>query len=324
MGLFRECWHQLNPYWLATCRWAEGVRHRVGALPDKCLRANWPRQRANESERRTVGIVTVNYNTRDHIARLIYSIYRNLPSDRVVRVVVVDNGSTDGSIEFLTALRDAGLIDLIANRKQKYHGPGVNQGIRHLCELTRGASPDKIIDYVWVLDSDTVVVRPDVLDRAIDSVRGCRAGLAGEFELPIPSLPTGYAHICSLLLDPVLVWRRQVQPMWESGTPAEAMQFSCERLNIRRLDHPFMKDGYVIHLGSGTLKIIRETGINGNRYTRWAGSEDRQFQHFHGNLLAPKAYDLFLQKYNSAVHDDSAESLIAECFRCREENCREG
>jgi hypothetical protein len=43
-----------------------------------------------------VGIVVVNYNTRDLIAQLIYSLYRQVRQPRF-QLVVVDNASTDGS-----------------------------------------------------------------------------------------------------------------------------------------------------------------------------------------------------------------------------------
>lgn len=344
MQMLRSAWRRLNPHWLAVRRETERVAHKVHALPDKWLRANWPQQRDNETDRHSIGIVTVNFNTRDHIARLIYSVYRTLGRDRVARLVVVDNRSTDGSVEFLTAVRDAGLIDLITNSRQRYHGPGVNQGIRHLCRVTRADRRDGVIDYVWVLDSDTVVMRADVLDHAVDELKRHRAGVAGEFAAGLPGLPEGYAHICSLLLDPLLVWRRSVEPMWESGTPAEALQLSCERRGIPRVNFGFMRDGYVIHVGSGTLAVIRDQQDERNRYREWAVSLGRQAEdihsasgdqpaelslpapdmtyklgHFHGNPDAPAEYAKFVEEYNCAVPDGTAAQLITACQASRGE-----
>lgn len=71
------------------------------------------------------GVVVVNYNTRRLVAQLIYSLYRTLRPPRF-RLVVVDNGSTDGSAELLSAVAAAGLCHLIDNPDNRYHGPGLN------------------------------------------------------------------------------------------------------------------------------------------------------------------------------------------------------
>ena len=94
--------------------------------------------------------MVVNYNTRRLIAQLIYSLYRILQPP-MFRLVVVDNGSTDGSAELLSAAAAAGLCHLVANPTNRHHGPGLNQGVSYLAEATRrdGAVP---ISYVWLLD----------------------------------------------------------------------------------------------------------------------------------------------------------------------------
>ena len=80
------------------------------------------------------GIVVVSYNTRRLTAQLIYSLYRTLRPPEF-HLVVVDNGSTDGSAEMLSAVAEAGLCDLIRNPENRYHGPGLNQGMSRLAEL---------------------------------------------------------------------------------------------------------------------------------------------------------------------------------------------
>jgi GT2 family glycosyltransferase len=70
-------------------------------------------------DRKTVGIVTVNFNTRRLIAQLVFSLYRLLSRDQFAQIVVVDNASTDGSGELLEALQTAHLIHLIRNPTQR-------------------------------------------------------------------------------------------------------------------------------------------------------------------------------------------------------------
>ena len=106
------------------------------------------------------GVVAVSYNTRRLTAQLIYSLYRNLRPPEF-HLVVVDNGSSDGSAELLSAVADAGICDLIRNPENRYHGPALNQGRSRLAELhDSGAVP---VTAVWLLDSDCVVLRPDAL-----------------------------------------------------------------------------------------------------------------------------------------------------------------
>lgn len=77
---------------------------------------------------RGVAVVTVNYNTRGLVALLLWSIYRTL-GGQVRSVIVVDNGSSDGSRSLLEGCRDAGLCELIANDANRYHGPALNQAM---------------------------------------------------------------------------------------------------------------------------------------------------------------------------------------------------
>ena len=124
--LLRRCWHAVNPKWLGFRRRLERLRIRTQTLPSQWLRRNWPAAGAPEQGHDRVSIVTVNYNTAENVAHLLFSIFRILGRDRIVEVVVVDNASTDGSVELLQAMHGAGLIQLIANAKQRYHGPALN------------------------------------------------------------------------------------------------------------------------------------------------------------------------------------------------------
>ncbi|WP_030437647.1 glycosyltransferase family 2 protein [Actinoplanes subtropicus] len=78
-----------------------------------------------------VGVVMVSYNTKDVTAQAAYALLRTIRTPGI-RLVVVDNASTDGSAELLAALAEAGLCELIANREQRYHGPALTQAMDHL------------------------------------------------------------------------------------------------------------------------------------------------------------------------------------------------
>ena len=287
---------------------------RWEGVPERFLRRNWPTDETPQSSRCRVGIVVVNFNTKEHLSHLLYSIFTNISQDEIGRVVVVDNASTDGSRDLLVQLHGAGLIDVIQNDRQRYHGPAINQGIRYLRHMTITATrPEERVDYIWVLDSDTVILRKDVLSNAIRCLQRAGAGVAGEFDYRTPSLPQGYAHVCCLLIDPAKVWRRSIQPFWESGTPAEALQLSARRQGVTHVDVGFMRDGYVLHLGGRTLGVIRESRIRHNRYSGWASRLPDGPAHFHGNPSGPALHRRFITEYEAAVANGFAQALIAAC-----------
>jgi GT2 family glycosyltransferase len=97
-------------------------------------------------------VVTVSWNTCELTALLLWSLRR---VDVDAGVVVVDNGSTDGSVAMLRTAAEAGRCTLLVNERNVGHGPALDQALASL----RGVG-----GRVWVLDSDCVVARAGVLD----------------------------------------------------------------------------------------------------------------------------------------------------------------
>lgn len=92
-----------------------------------------------------VSVIVVNFNTKAYIKRCIESI---LKTDRSVskEIIIVDNGSTDGSVEYLQKLNNTKTIKLIKNSTNTGFSFAVNQGIK----ISSGK-------HVLLLNSDTVV-----------------------------------------------------------------------------------------------------------------------------------------------------------------------
>jgi GT2 family glycosyltransferase len=95
---------------------------------------------------KTVHVVMVNWNLKvDTLACVRSLLAAGLPVDRII---VVDNGSTDGSVPALRQAFGDGLHVLEAQTNLGY-AAGVNRGARHA--LARGA------DWVFLMNNDTVV-----------------------------------------------------------------------------------------------------------------------------------------------------------------------
>ena len=260
----------------------------------------------------SVAVVVANYNTSRLIAQLVFSLYRLLGGDQFSELVVVDNASTDGSPEVLAALHRAKLIHLIRNRTQRYHGPALTQGISW---LARSRSQ---VDYVWVLDSDVVVLRSDTVRDALATARRVDAAAVGQ-KLGDPAynrLLTNNREMldpCSMLFDPGRIWQSSIPPFLEDGAPATALQVSADDLGLRLVDFPFVEDAYLLHLGRGTLREIALSGDAANRYYAWA--VDHNEPHFGGNERGAELYRAFCDRFEAEVGELTPEHLIHAIFR---------
>ena len=101
-----------------------------------------------------VYIIILNWNNYTDTHKCLESIDTLDYLNRVA--VVVDNGSTDGSIEELSKRRD---ITLIQNKKNMGYSGGNNIGIK--LAIAQGA------DYFWLLNSDAIVTS-DCLTKLVD------------------------------------------------------------------------------------------------------------------------------------------------------------
>jgi len=97
----------------------------------------WPGRSGTGREK--VAVVTVSYNTRELTALLLWSL-RTIVNWPDLEIVVVENGSADGSAELLAEAAQAGICVLLANDVNRQHGPGLNQGISWLA-ARRGPLP---------------------------------------------------------------------------------------------------------------------------------------------------------------------------------------
>jgi hypothetical protein len=221
-----------------------------------------------------------------------------LPREQVREIVVVDNRSTDDSLKYLGALHEAGVVSLVRNRSSPYHGPGLNRGVSFLARQQRSAP----VRYLWVLDSDTIVLRHDTLTHALDVL-----------EQIGPALLTEDGHVASLVMDPVQVWKREIPPFRQHGEPSNGMQRSLHSKGAEFAEFPFFTSGYVLHLGTGTLQQVAARGERRNPLFTWA-LENREY-HYHGNPRGRERLAAFRDWYELEVGSPSPENLVSACLR---------
>ncbi len=98
-----------------------------------------------------LSITIVNYNTKDLLRQCIKSIYENTKSI-TFEIIVVDNASTDGSVDMLK--KEFPDVKIIANKENLFFTRAHNQALR----ISNGR-------YLMILNSDTII-----LDSAFDKL----------------------------------------------------------------------------------------------------------------------------------------------------------
>jgi glycosyltransferase involved in cell wall biosynthesis len=128
---------------------AEHQRSRGEPAPDAL--PGEPEPPADPDLPHRVSAVIVNYRTPELTVRCAESFLARYPH---VPLLVIDNGSGDGSADALRRLAEAhDTVRAILNPENRFHGPALDQGIR-ACETP----------YVLALDSDCEVVRGEFLE----------------------------------------------------------------------------------------------------------------------------------------------------------------
>jgi len=283
---------------------------------ERLRRTPWPRRRAGVARggpREQVAVVTVNYDTAALVAGLVWSLCRVLAPGEVERIVVVDNGSTDGSVELLETLDEARIVDVVHNRRHPYHGPGLNRGVSYLANERRAGRLST--DTVWVLDSDAAVLRADALDRALANFHYKGAAMLGQaqpYDQRRPRLAE-YLHPAALLIDAPTVWRPSVPAFLEDGAPAVVMQHVLRRRGKVLVDHPWFASGALLHAGAGTLGTLRREQRTGNRYYEWAGEHGEA--HFHGAPDGAAHWARFQARFTAEVPELRGGALVDACTR---------
>lgn len=110
-----------------------------------------------------VSVIVVNWNGQEHLGRCLLSLIE-CGSDSIDRIIVVDNGSTDGSAELARKL--AGVTVLEA---------GENLGFAKACNLGARAAN---ADFLLFLNPDAAI-GPGVLQRALAFMTGAESAAVG-------------------------------------------------------------------------------------------------------------------------------------------------
>ncbi len=136
-----------------------------------------------------VAVVIAAWNVRDHVKECLRSIAAETKR-HPCRVVVIDNGSADGTAEMVAAEFPG--VTVLRNDRNAGFVAGTNQGLKWALGEGRGNAGRPSPDYLLLLNAD-VVIRDGAIDRLADFLdeRSDAAGAAPGLFLPNGRPQTG-------------------------------------------------------------------------------------------------------------------------------------
>jgi glycosyltransferase involved in cell wall biosynthesis len=265
----------------------------------------WPA--SADSNGNAVTVVTVSYNTAELTAMLLWSLHRVLDEPGIA-VVVVDNGSTDGTLELLGPAAGTGYCRLLSLQENRGHGPALNHAFEVLA--ADRTPPGR----VWILDSDCVVAQPEALRAA--SAAGVGAAVVGE-----PTWNKWHRQerlaAYSLLVDPARVWQPGIGPFADDGDPTFPVLDQAARNCLPMASFPFTAGGHLIHRGRGSLAGLVARGETANPLYAWA--QDHHQPHYNNVPGAAERWQSLYQQFRRHVPDLDGSALAVTLTRAEKQ-----
>jgi len=239
-----------------------------------------------------------NYNTAELLSHLIFSLYRVIGRKtlRSSDILVVDNNSSDGSVEILRDLEAHKLVRVIYNDRQRYHAPALNQGLV--------MAQKENYDLFWSLDSDTIVLRRRIIRDAVNAMVRTGADMMGQYN------DASEAHVSCLLLN-MSTAKKLRATFVHGGNPSRYLQMYYAKCNARIRNFPFRHNYYMLHIGCGTRKRIQDLKDKDND---WFGDIADCSPWYHGDPLAPIIHDDFKQLFLNEVPEITPEAVRKACL----------
>ncbi|MBX4212068.1 glycosyltransferase family 2 protein [Candidatus Pacearchaeota archaeon] len=130
-----------------------------------------------------VGIIIVNWNKKEMTAECLNSLKKTTYKN--YKVILIDNGSTDGSVEYLKKINPK--MAVIKLKRNYGYTEGTNVGWKYAMKKMKA-------DYICVMDNDIVTVQPQWLDLIMNElVKSPKNGLgSGKHTFPDGRLQTPY------------------------------------------------------------------------------------------------------------------------------------
>ena len=237
------------------------VRRRLEELIDQAWAlGNWKlgrhRPTAQFDGDPRFALVVVNFSTTRFLKLMLLTLAEQRPLDLLRRIVIVDNHSLDGGVQFLQALASrVDRIALVENRLFCSHARGMRRGLALLDALESDLDEDQRTNIVISCDTDVVFRRDDTLKDMAQLFVKQNAALTGELRVGIYPYPEAQASFIAVRRD--CYARRDIAPWVNHGAPAYWLQRSIWQAGLPVVDFPSNRAGYILHRGRSGVAAAR-------------------------------------------------------------------
>lgn len=189
----------------------------------------------------TVSAAVVNYQTPDLTETAVRSFRTHYPD---VPILLVDNGSRDGSPELIEQLAGELNVEPLFLDENRYHGPAMDLAMHHL------STP-----FVFLLDSDTETKKGGFLEEMLTPLEDPAVYGAGKI-VHVDRRGFAAPRGIPVLVSAFMLLRRgtylTLPPFVHHGLPAlKNFQAAAERDLMLA---PYAIENYITHLGRGTAE----------------------------------------------------------------------
>lgn len=257
-------------------------------------------------------LITVNFSTTHYLKLMLATLAEQTSLKYLANIVIIDNGSRDGGVEFLTQLSNRiDRIHLVRNRFNTTHARGLRLGIDYLSHLE--AKGKDAGNALLICDTDIVFRNPNTIDELATLLED-DAAFIGELRHGLYPYPEAQASFFAM---PRSVYHRDdIAPIVHHGAPAYFMQRSIWRAGLEIVDFPSNRGGYILHKGRSGVAAASEfyplspytTALNNqphfmgvpNGHNIWEGIE-KQYE----NLLRPGNESVLIESLEKALRSSN-------------------
>lgn len=246
-------------------------------------------------------LITVNFSTTHYLKLMLVTLCEQTALQSLTNIVIIDNGSRDGGLEFLTQVSSRiDRIHLVKNRLNTTHARGLRLGINHLCRMD--AKGDDAGNALLICDADIVFRNPNTL-KELAALLEQGAAFIGELRHGIYPYPEAQASFFAMRRS--VYHRDDIAPIVDHGAPAYFMQRSIRRAGLEIVDFPSNHGEYILHRGRSGVSAASEF-YPLNPYATTTNNQP----HFMGVPSGDLIWEEIEKKYEILTRSENETALI--------------
>lgn len=246
-------------------------------------------------------LITVNFSTTHYLKLMLATLAEQTSLKYLANIVIIDNGSRDGGVDFLTQLSDRiDSIHLVKNRFNTTHARGLRLGIDYLSRLEEKGNDAG--NAFLICDTDIVFRNPNTIEDLATLIED-DAAFIGELRHGFYPYPEAQASFFAM---PRSVYHRDdIAPIVHHGAPTYFMQRSIWRAGLKIVDFPSNHGGYILHKGRSGVAAASEF----YPLSQYATALNKQ-PHFMGVPNGHTVWEGIEKQYKNLVHSGNESVLI--------------